>query len=175
MKDKGKVFLLDDDELIVSVLSRALKKEGYEIYQETEPDSVIDKIKSCAPDILLLDISMPGRDGIDILQEIQASELNIQVVMLTADDTAETAVKAMKMGAVDYLTKPFNTDEVKIVINGIIEKENLKQEVKYLRKAYSEVFEKELVGESKAIKELKNKKIRKKTTRKTRLRNKNEH
>jgi DNA-binding NtrC family response regulator len=100
---------------------------------------------------------MPGRDGIDILQEIQASELNIQVVMLTADDTAETAVKAMKMGAVDYLTKPFNTDEVKIVINGIIEKENLKQEVKYLRKAYSEVFEKELVGESKAIKELKNK------------------
>jgi DNA-binding NtrC family response regulator len=86
---------------------------------------------------------MPGRDGIDILQEIQASELNIQVVMLTADDTAETAVKAMKLGAVDYLTKPFNTDEVKLVINGIIEKENLKQEVKYLRKAYSEVFEKE--------------------------------
>ena len=62
MKDKGKVFLLDDDELIVSVLARALKKEGYEIYQETESDSVIDKIKSCAPDILLLDISMPGRD-----------------------------------------------------------------------------------------------------------------
>jgi DNA-binding NtrC family response regulator len=157
MKDKGKVFLLDDDELIVSVLSRALKKEGYKIYQETESDSVIDKIKACAPDILLLDISMPGRDGIDILQEIQASELNVQVVMLTADDTAETAVKAMKLGAVDYLTKPFNTDEVKIVINSIIEKENLRQEVKYLRKAYSGVFEKELIGESKAIKELKEK------------------
>jgi DNA-binding NtrC family response regulator len=157
MKDKGKVFLLDDDELIVSVLSRALQKEGYEIYQETEPDSAVDKIKAYAPDILLLDISMPGRDGIDILQEIQASDLNVQVVMLTADDTAETAVKAMKLGAVDYLTKPFNTDEVKIVINSIIEKENLRQEVKYLRKAYSEVFDKELIGESKAIKELKEK------------------
>jgi DNA-binding NtrC family response regulator len=157
MKDKGKVFLLDDDELIVSVLSRALKKEGYEIYQETESDSVLDKITSYDPDILLLDISMPGRDGIDILKEIQASELNVQVVMLTADDTAETAVKAMKLGAVDYLTKPFNTDEVKIVIQNVIEKEHLKQEVKYLRKAYSEVFEKELVGESKAIKELKEK------------------
>jgi DNA-binding NtrC family response regulator len=157
MKAKGKVFLLDDDELIVSVLSRALKKEGYEIYQETESDGAIDKIKTCDPDILLLDISMPGRDGIDILQEIQAREINTQVVMLTADDTAETAVKAMKLGAVDYLTKPFNTDEVKIVINGIIEKENLRQEVKYLRKAYSGVFRKELVGESKAIMELKEK------------------
>jgi DNA-binding NtrC family response regulator len=157
MTDKGKVFLLDDDELIVSVLSRTLKKEGYDIYQATESDRVIDKIKSCAPDILLLDISMPGRDGIDILQEVQESELNTQVVMLTADDTAETAVKAMKLGAVDYLTKPFNTDEVKIVLANIIEKENLKQEVKYLRKAYSEVFEKELVGESKAIKELRKK------------------
>ena len=157
MTDKGKVFLLDDDELIVSVLSRTLKKEGYDIYQATESDGIIDKIKSCAPDILLLDISMPGRDGIDILQEVQESELNTQVVMLTADDTAETAVKAMKLGAVDYLTKPFNTDEVKIVLANIIEKENLKQEVKYLRKAYSEVFEKELVGESKAIKELRKK------------------
>jgi DNA-binding NtrC family response regulator len=157
MKDKGKVFLLDDDELIVSVLARALRKEGYEIYEETEPDSIIDKIKSCDPDILLLDISMPGRDGIDILQEIQASEMNTQVVMLTADDTAETAVRAMKLGAVDYLTKPFNTDEVKIVLHNVIEKKNLKQEVKYLRKAYSEVFERKLIGESRAIKELKEK------------------
>jgi DNA-binding NtrC family response regulator len=63
----------------------------------------------------------------------------------------------MKIGAVDYLTKPFNTDEVKLVLNNIIEKENLKKEVKYLRKAYSGVFDRELVGESRAIKELKEK------------------
>lgn len=157
MKSKGKVFLLDDDALIVSVLSRSLRKEGYEIYGETETEEVINKIKSWDPDIVLLDITMPGRDGMDILGEIRNSEINTQVVMLTADDTAETAVKAMKLGAVDYLTKPFNTDEVKIVLSNIIEKENLKKEVRYLRKAYSEVFDKELVGESKAIKELKEK------------------
>jgi DNA-binding NtrC family response regulator len=157
MKKKGKVFLLDDDELIVSVLSRALKKEGYEIYGETDTDDVIDKIKSWDPDIVMLDISMPGRDGIDVLKEIENSEINTQVVMLTADDTAETAVKAMKLGAADYLTKPFNTDEVKIVLSNIIEKESLKREVKYLRKAYSETVEKDLVGESSAIKELKRK------------------
>ena len=101
MKKKGKVFLLDDDGLIVSVLSRALKKEGYEVYEETETDEIINKIKSWDPDLLLLDISMPGRDGIDILKEIRGGEIQVQVVMLTADDTAETAVKAMKLGAVD--------------------------------------------------------------------------
>jgi DNA-binding NtrC family response regulator len=157
MKSKGKVFLLDDDELIISVLSRTLKKEGYEMVAQTETDDVINKIKSCDPDIVMLDIKMPGRDGIDILNEIKDRRMNTQVVMLTADDTAESAVRAMKLGAVDYLTKPFNTDEVKIVIGNIIEKQNLRQEVDYLRKAYSEVFEKDIVGESGAIKELKTK------------------
>jgi DNA-binding NtrC family response regulator len=155
MKSKGKIFLLDDDQLIVSVLSRALKKEGYEMCAETETDDIINKIKSYAPDIVLLDITMPGRNGMDILQEVKSKEINTQIVMLTADGSAETAVKAMKLGAVDYLTKPFNTDEVKIVISNIIEKESLKQEVNYLRKAYSEVVEKDIVGESMTIRELK--------------------
>ena len=77
--------------------------------------------------------------------------------MLTADDAVETAVMAMKLGAADYLTKPFNTDEVKIVIGNIIKNQNLRQEVDYLRKAYSEVFEKDMIGESAALKELEEK------------------
>ena len=157
MKSKGKVFLLDDDELIVSVLSKALKKEGYELHAETTTDGVVNKIKSWDPDIVLLDITMPGRDGINILKHIKSTDLGAQIVMLTADDTAETAVIAMKLGAADYLTKPFNIDEVKIVINNVLEKENLRQEVTYLRKAYSEVVEKDLIGESSPIKEMKEK------------------
>jgi len=154
MKKKGKVFLLDDEELIVSVLAKALKKEGYEVFTETETDDVIHKIKAWDPDVVLLDIRMPDRNGMDILQEIKGDGMTTQVVMLTADDAVDSAVNAMKLGAADYLTKPFNTDEVKMVINGIIEKENLKQEVDYLRKAYSEAYEKEIIGESKVIKDL---------------------
>jgi DNA-binding NtrC family response regulator len=154
MKSRGKVFLIDDDELILSMLSRVLMKDGYEVFSEANADDIIRKIKSKSPDVILLDITLPERSGIEILQEIKVKGINTQVVMLTADDTAETAVKAMKIGAVDYLTKPFNTDEVKIVISNIIEKENLKQEVAYLRKVYYETYETELIGKSGEIKEL---------------------
>jgi DNA-binding NtrC family response regulator len=151
----GKIFLLDDDELIVSMLSRALKKDGYEIKSELETDGVVNKIRSWSPDVVMLDINMPEQSGIDILQELKRKEVDTQVVMLSADDTAETAVKAMKLGAADYLTKPFNMDEVRIVISNIVEKHKLKHEVEYYRNISSQLFEKELLGEADSIKDLK--------------------
>ncbi len=154
MSGKGKVFILDDDDLIISMLSKVLKKDGYEVLAESLTDGIIKKIKSWNPDVLLLDIRLPKRSGIDILRDIKNEELNTQVIMLTADDTAETAVAAMKLGAVDYLTKPFNSEEVKLVIGNVLEKESLKKEVVYLRKVYSDTFEREFIGESDVIKEL---------------------
>jgi DNA-binding NtrC family response regulator len=158
MKRRGKVFLVDDDALIVSMLSRALKNEGYEIRGETAQfNAIADAIGSWSPDVVFLDLKLPGTSGVDILQEIKARGLGAQVIMLTSDDSLETAVKCMKLGAVDYLTKPFNIDEVKIVVANFIEKESLKLEVNYLRKVYEEVFEKEIIGVSGALMELKTK------------------
>ena len=154
MKGSRRVFLLDDDDLIVSMLSRALKKAGYEVQTSTDSLDAVDRIKAFNPEIVLLDIRMPERSGMDVLREIQENRIDTQIVMLTADDTAETAVKAMKLGAADYLTKPFNTDEVKIVIKNVIEKEHLKQEVSFLRKAYSEFVEKDIIGTSEPIRSL---------------------
>ncbi len=154
MSDKGKIFILDDDELILSMLSRVLSKEGYDVYTQANTNNIINIIKSVSPDVILLDIRLPKRNGIEILKDIKEEVLSTEVIMLTADDTAESAVKAMKLGAVDYLTKPFNTEEVKIIIHNTLEKEHLKQEVAYLRDVYSKTFEKDMVGESKAIKEL---------------------
>jgi len=154
MSEKGKIFILDDDELILSMLSRVLMKEGYDVHAESRTGDIINKIRAVSPDVVLLDIRLPKRNGIDILKDIKEEGLSAEVIMLTADDTAETAVKAMKLGAVDYLTKPFNTEEVKIVVKNTIEKENLKLEVEYLRKVYSETFERDLIGESREMKEL---------------------
>lgn len=157
MKKKGRIFLLDDEELIVSMLSKTLEKDGFEVRSETGTGNIIEKMKSFTPDIVLLDINLRDRNGLEILRDLRDEGVNAQVVMLTADDTAETAVKAMKEGAVDYLTKPFNREELKIVLQNILEKASLREEVDYLRKAYSEVYDREIIGESAGMKELKKK------------------
>jgi len=157
MKGKERIYLVDDDELIISMLSRMLKSGGYEVRTATSAEGIVGKIKSWSPAVVLLDIRLADKSGIDVLKEIVEEKVPVQVVMLTADDTAETAVKAMKLGAADYLTKPFNVEEVIIVLKNIIEKGKLRQEVDYLRKVQSEVFEKEIVGQTPSIIELKEK------------------
>ena len=155
---KGRVFLVDDDELIVSMLSRALRGEGYEVNSETLTfTAVVDKIAAWLPDVVLLDLKLPSITGLEILEKVKTNQIDTQVVMLTSDDHVETAIKCMKLGAADYLTKPFNIDEVKIVVNNIVEKKSLKSEVSYLRKFYSEAFRKDIIGESPAMAELKHK------------------
>ena len=157
MKSMGRVFLVDDDELILAMLSRVLEKEGYEIRADAGEKNLIDKIVSWHADVVLLDVNLPGQSGMEMLKILKSDASQIEVIMLTADDTAETAVKAMKIGAWDYLTKPFNTDEVKIVIANALENIKLKKELEYLRKINLSLFEDDFLGISKAKKELKEK------------------
>jgi len=154
MKANDRIFVVDDDELIGSMLSRNLKSSGYDVRVETGADGIVGKIKEWFPVIVLLDNNLPGRSGLDILRELVEQKIATQVVMLTADDTAETAVKAMKLGAADYLTKPFNIEEVKILLRNIIEKVQLTREVDYLRKVHAESFDREMIGGSRVMKEL---------------------
>lgn len=161
MKIKGRIFLLDDDELIASMLARSLKKEGYDVQMETSAEDVINKISSWYPDLVLLDIHLAeDRNGLEILEELKKEGVASQVVMLTADESAESAITAMKLGAADYLTKPFNMDEVKIVIDNILEKERLREEVDYLRKSRTSFLQEQMIGESPAIRQLKEKGVK---------------
>jgi DNA-binding NtrC family response regulator len=155
MKTKGRIFLLDDDELIVTMLGRALKNEGFETQMHTSSQDIIKKIETWHPDLVMLDINLSeDLTGLDILGEIMANNIDVQVVMLTADDTAESAIRAMKVGASDYLTKPFNVDEVIMVIKGVLEKAKLKDEVRYLRKTRLDHSHHEMVGKSQVIKDI---------------------
>lgn len=150
MRAKGRVFLIDDDGLILSMLSRALGNEGYEVQTYASGEEVVSRVRSFNPDVVMLDIRLPGKSGMELLEEIVRSGMDTQVVMLTSDDTAETAIRAMKLGAVDYLTKPFHLDEVVLVIGKVIENERMKRELRCLRMVSSDLFEVEFLGESDA-------------------------
>lgn len=155
MKGNSRIFIVDDDELIGAMLSRVLKSSDYDVRVEAGADDILGKIKSWMPDIVLLDNTLPGRSGLDILQELMRQKISTQVVMLTADDSAETAVRAMKLGAVDYLTKPFNIEEVKIILSNILERVQLTREVDYLRRVHSDAFDRDMIGVSGVMGELK--------------------
>lgn len=155
MRVLSRVLIIDDDELIVTMITRALQREGYEVRSENSALRVVETIRSWSPSVVLLDIRLPERSGIEVLEEIVRDELHTQVIMLTADDTAETAVKAMKLGAADYMTKPFNLDEIVIVVRNIIAKESLSREVDYLRKVAADRFDRPIIGGSAALTDLK--------------------
>jgi len=155
MRAKGRVFLVDDDDLIVSMLARSLRLAGYEVQAETDPAGVVEKIRAFAPQLVLLDLKLPDASGMDILAELGEGGGGAQVVMLTSDDSAESAVKAMKAGAVDYLTKPFDLEEVKLVVASIMQRWSLRQEVGYLRKINAGQDHKDLVGPSAPLQALK--------------------
>ncbi len=144
----GRILLLDDDELITTMLSRALERAGHEVKVEHRAEGCVEKLKKWNADLFFLDIALPDGDGLEILGEVKNECPEIPVVMLTADDTAETAIKAMKLGAVDYITKPFSVDEVKIIVSQILEVESLKREVSFLRRISSDLFDIEIVGNS---------------------------
>ncbi|MBE0574982.1 MAG: sigma-54-dependent Fis family transcriptional regulator [Desulfuromonadales bacterium] len=155
MHNKGRIFLLDDDELIISMLSRALFKEGYETHMLSSPIGAVEKICAWQPHALLLDVDLgEGPNGLDLLEMLQAEEIDFPVIMLTADDSAESAIRAMRNGAADYLNKPFNIEEVKIVLEKLLANSRLKSEVEYLKKSTSATIGRTFIGESAIISRL---------------------
>jgi len=155
MTSKARIFLLDDEDLVVSVLARALRAEGYEVQARTDPAGFVDAVRAFAPDLVLLDLKLPGTSGFDLLGELGEQGVGAQVIMLSSDASAESAVRAMKVGAVDYLTKPFDLEEVKLVIASFLEKGRLRREVEYLRKVSgAELAEREIIGTSPAVQAL---------------------
>lgn len=155
MKTKGRIFAVDDDDLIVSMLARALKNEGYEVHFQTTTQDVVANICAWHPDVVFLDIDIDvTMSGLDILEAIKKEGIGADVVMLTADDSADSAIRAMKLGAIDYFTKPFNLEKIKIILHNIIGNARLREEVNYLREKDSRSPERIYIGESPAIKEL---------------------
>ncbi len=152
MSGSGRILLLDDDELIISMLARALRKEGYETTLLHSSVKAIEKIIDWQPDLMLLDIDLGEETtGLDILKALQQEAVKFPVVMLTGDDSSTSAIQALRYGASDYLHKPFNVEEVKIVIARLLKNARIRDEIAYLKRSRLIGKNNEFIGRSPPI------------------------
>ncbi|MBU1809168.1 MAG: sigma-54 dependent transcriptional regulator [Candidatus Omnitrophica bacterium] len=151
-----KILIVDDDKDLCFNLSSILKEEGHEVIVAYDGKQVLKAIDKNAPDLILLDIKLPGMDGVELLQEVKRKGNNLPIIMLTANSDVKSAVKAMKLGAYDYITKPFDDEELVLIIKKALHTQYLCREVEHLRKKLGQVSApiEEAMGESPRIKQV---------------------
>jgi len=128
------ILIVDDEPSILKSLSGLLSDEGFEVQTATNGYEALKIIDTESPDLVLLDIWMPGIDGIETLKEIKKNNPYIQVIIISGHGTIETAVKATKLGAFDLIEKPLSIDKVIVAINNALNFRRLEEENRYLRK-----------------------------------------
>jgi two-component system response regulator PilR (NtrC family) len=130
----SRILVVDDEQSMRDFLSIMLKKEGYDVVTAENGRSALKVIQAEIFDLLITDVKMPGIDGIEVLKTAKEVSPETVVIMITAFATTGTAVEAMKLGAYDYITKPFKVDEIKLVIQKALEKRHLRKENILLRR-----------------------------------------
>jgi DNA-binding NtrC family response regulator len=144
--------LVVDDEVGTRESIKMILKHDYKVFSAKDAEEAFLQIKENPPDVVLLDIILPGIDGLKVLEKIKENDPDMIVIMITATKTVKTAVEAMKLGAYDYVTKPFDIDELRLIINRSLSTQALEKEVKYLRKEIDKSFGfGNIIGKSKAM------------------------
>jgi DNA-binding NtrC family response regulator len=133
-KERTRILIVDDEEIVRESLSAWLEKDGYTLATAPDGDTAIERIRKERWSILLVDLKMPGTDGLQVLAEARAVQPEAAAVIMTAYATVDTAVAAMKIGAYDYLTKPFDPEELSLMIQKIVAQQTLVRENVLLRK-----------------------------------------
>ena len=148
------ILVVDDDPGLRESF-RLILEDEFEVLDVPDGQQALDIVRSCQVDLVLLDIRLPGMDGLEVLERIKGLDEQLDVILVTAVKTVRTAVSAMKLGALDYLTKPFDEDEVLALIRRALEKRALEREVVFLRSelARREDFH-EMVGQSAEMRKL---------------------
>lgn len=126
---KRKVLIIDDEEIIRLSLGEGLKDLGYTVATASNGKEALENIRNSTPSIVLLDIRLEYENGLDILPEIKNFDKDIEVVIMTAYADISSAVKAMKLGAYDYINKPFDLEEIDIIIKRIRDKIDLQNKI----------------------------------------------
>ena len=122
------ILVVDDEKNILKIVSATLKKEGYEVETAQSSEEAIEKFGQCTYHLVITDLKLPGKTGIELMEYIKTRDADVPVVVVTAFGSIENAVNAMKKGAFNYLAKPINSDELLSVAKEAIEKYELKRE-----------------------------------------------
>ncbi|MEZ5294207.1 MAG: sigma-54 dependent transcriptional regulator [Vicinamibacterales bacterium] len=133
MRRHGTILVIDDEEIMREILETLLTREGYRVHLASSGAEGLDLLRSTPIDAAIVDVMMPGMDGLQVLDAIRAFDEELPVLMITALASMETAVSAMKRGAFDYITKPFKNDEVLVVLGNAVERRRLVAENLSLR------------------------------------------
>jgi len=141
MNSKLKIAIVDDERIIRVTLVDDLRDNGFVVKEYASAQAVLIEFKEFNPDIVITDIKMPQMDGIELLKRLKTIKPDVFVVVMTAYGSVDNAVNAMKLGAFDFLTKPFSTDEIFIIIDKIKELKSIKKENKILKEKIEKKYD----------------------------------
>jgi len=137
---KETILVVEDNSLLNWSMQEKLDQEGYRVISAQTGEEALEKLSTEIPDLILLDIMLPGIDGIEVLKRMGSLTKEVVVIVLTASEVVQTAVEAMKLGAYDYISKPFDVDGVKITIKNALEGTRIKREVALIRMQQRESY-----------------------------------
>jgi two-component system nitrogen regulation response regulator GlnG len=151
MAGKNLIWIVDDDRSIRWVLEKSLDKAGFESESFESGDSLLERLKSAQPDVIISDIRMPGIDGLEVLSQVQDAYPQIPVVIMTAHSDLSSAVKSYKRGAFEYLPKPFDVNDAVAVVDRAVKHAS---ENRAPSSAIPTVEAKEIIGEAPSMQEV---------------------
>jgi two-component system response regulator HydG len=152
---KERILVVDDEQSHRTMLKAVLSKEGYDISEADDGNSAVKAVEDESFDLILMDIRMTDMDGIEAMGEIKKMSPSIPIIMMTAYASVKTAVEALKSGAYDYLTKPLDIDELKILIKKALEHYRLQEENVILKERLADRFDfSKIIGKSKRMRDL---------------------
>src|SRR6187455_3397501 len=148
----GRILVADDHDALRRGLVRGLTEAGHEVEEASNGNAAIERLHDSYFDVVLSDLKMGGSDGMDVLRTTRAMHPTTAVILMTAFGTVNTAVEAMKIGAFDYVQKPFEIEEMELKVNKAIEHRRLKHEIEYLRHTQQDIYDFDrIVGASGAL------------------------
>src|SRR5438105_2361931 len=148
----GRMLIADDDGALRRGLARGLTAAGHDVEEASNGNAAIERLHDGHFDVVLSDLKMGGSDGMDVLRTTRSMHPTTAVILMTAFGSVNTAVEAMKIGAFDYVQKPFEIEEMEVKIEKALEMRRLKYELEYLRGTQSDIYEfDKIVGSSSAL------------------------